>query len=196
VKAFHLEKLPIEENPPIIFMSNHLSLFDLPLIMSTIPKSIRVVIKKELVSVPFLGKAALASEQVVIDRKDPSNRQAFYKNAAEKLNSGIALWVFPEGTRSKSGHLLPFKMGCFRLAQIMGAKIIPVGIIGTNRILPAGKLLPKHRQAIEIHIGDAIDANLYPSEEDLLRLSQLTEHSIKALIQNENHLTQQSNATH
>lgn len=167
-KAIDLDKIPLTEQTPIIFMSNHLSLFDLPLIMATIKKSIRVVIKKELTHVPFLGKAALASEQIIVDRGNPINRALFYKNAAEKLKSGLYLWVFPEGTRSKHGDLLPFKMGGFQLAQSINAHIIPVGIVGTNTILPAGKLMPKRHQTIEIRIGDMIDTAAFEGETKLL----------------------------
>lgn len=182
IEPVNLDKLPIADGVPLIFMSNHLSLFDFPLIMSTIPKSIRMVIKKELTKVPFLGKGAIASEQVVVDRNNSNNRQQFYTIAVDKLKSGIALWCFPEGTRSKNGNLLPFKMGCFRLAQTMGATIIPVGLIGTNRILAAGKAMPKYHQHIAIRIGDPIDAASYHAEGDLPLLCQKTEQAIQELI--------------
>lgn len=163
---------------PTIFMSNHLSLFDLPLIVATMPGHIRVVIKKELTRIPFLGKAALASEQVIVDRKG-NNRDFFYHNAKEKLSSGILLWIFPEGTRSRTGKLLDFKLGAFRLAQEIGAEIIPVYIHGTDRILAAGKSYPHLNQSIEIRIGEVIDTQLFKTQEKSIEL--LSKHVREAL---------------
>jgi 1-acyl-sn-glycerol-3-phosphate acyltransferase len=183
-QIINADKLPETAKKPIIFMSNHLSLFDLPLIMSTVPKTIRVVIKQELTKVPFLGKAALASEQVIVNRRAQDTRQFFYENATEKLTDGIALWVFPEGTRSKTGDLLPFKMGCFRLAQTLGAFVVPIGIVGTNKMLPAGKLMPIRHQALELRVGDAIDATLFQSEQGLSQLAAKTAQAIQFLIKN------------
>jgi 1-acyl-sn-glycerol-3-phosphate acyltransferase len=149
---------------PRIYMSNHMSLFDTPLFYATIDDTIRIVTKKELTRVPVIGKAILSSEHAIVDRA-AKDHHSFFDDAKNKLKNGIALWFFPEGTRSKNGELLPFKTGGFRLASEIGAQIIPVGIVGTNHILRAGKLMPHHDKKVEIRLGQPIDASLHSVEE-------------------------------
>ncbi|SRR5579883_420981 len=148
---------------PRIYMSNHLSLFDTPLFYATINDTIRIVTKKELTRLPIIGKAIISSEHAIVDRKS-KDHQNFFDDAKKKLHDGIALWFFPEGTRSRTGELLPFKSGGFRLAREAGAQIIPVGILGTNHVLPAGKLKPFHHKTVEIRLGAPIDARAFQSE--------------------------------
>lgn len=169
---------------PRIYMSNHLSLYDTPLFFATIPDTIRIVTKKELTRVPLIGKAILYSENAIVDRQaGPGNNFDFFADAKKKLLDGIALWIFPEGTRSRQGEMLPFRSGGFRLATEVGAQIIPVGIIGTDKILPAGKIIPHMGQDIEIRLGQVIDASEYNTPElqkELLKRVNLT---IRELIQ-------------
>ncbi|MHB1948139.1 MAG: lysophospholipid acyltransferase family protein [Gammaproteobacteria bacterium] len=175
----------LDKSKPRIYMSNHLSLFDTPLFYATIDDTIRIVTKIELLKVPLVGRAILKSEHPVVDRFNREKHEDFYKDAKKKLNDGIALWFFPEGKRSITGELLPFKMGGFRLAAELGAQIIPVGIIGTNRILPMGKLIPFLDEPTEIHLGEPIDAGKFNTpelqqilltkvHEEVLRLSAAT----------------------
>lgn len=170
----------INKNSPKIFMSNHVSLFDLPLITANIPQHIRVVIKKELTKLPFIGKAALVSEQIIVDRQLIGDSKKFHETALKKLKSGISLWIFPEGTRSRNGELLPFKLGAFRLAIETGAEIIPVVITGTNHILPAGKLMPQLNKKTSIHVGKSINSKHY-SMTHLKELAQEVEKNIRIM---------------
>lgn len=162
---------------PRIYMSNHLSLFDTPLFYATIEDTIRIVTKKELTKIPIIGKAIVSSEHAIVDRKT-KDHQDFYLDAKKKLTNGIALWFFPEGTRSRTGEILPFKLGGFRLASEIGAQIIPVGIIGTNQILPAGKLMPHHDKNVEICLGTPIDAASYNSKLLQQELAELVRNKI------------------
>lgn len=157
-KISHVENFKLMENIPRIYMSNHLSLFDTPLFYATIPDTIRIVTKKELTKVPFIGKAIINAEHAIVNRQTPGQNQAFYDDAKKKLLDGIALWIFPEGTRSRAGELLAFRSGGFRLASEVGAQIIPVGIVGTDKILAAGKIVPHVNQSIEIRLGMPIYA--------------------------------------
>lgn len=175
------EKLS-NNNQPRIYMSNHLSLFDTPLFYATIPDTIRIVTKKELIRVPLIGKAILKSEHAIVDRKAKGQNQDFYADAKRKLTNGISLWFFPEGTRSRSGKLQPFRMGGFRIAAEIGAQIIPVGLIGTDKILPAFNLLPILNQPTEIHIGDPIDASEFNTPELQQVLMKEVHGKIQALI--------------
>lgn len=156
-KMTRVENFKLEPGLPRIYMSNHLSLFDTPLFYATIDDCIRIVTKKELIKVPLVGKAILNSEHAIVDREAKGQNQDFFIDAKKKLADGIALWFFPEGKRSVTGELLPFRMGGFRLATEIGAQIIPVGIIGTDKILRADRIVPYRNQKLEIHLGQPID---------------------------------------
>lgn len=155
------EPLHLQENEVYIFMSNHQSLFDLPLIYATMQGSIRPVTKSELFSVPIFGRAMRTGECIPVDRKNSAKRGEFMAYAKEKLTSGIALWIFPEGTRGHGTHLLPFKMGGFHLAKEMAAKIVPVGIVNTKNILPRKKATLVFNQALTMRVGKVIDASQF-----------------------------------
>jgi 1-acyl-sn-glycerol-3-phosphate acyltransferase len=152
-----------ESDKPYIIMSNHASHYDIPLIVTSFTgRSVRMMTKKELMRVPIWGKAMQLSEFVSIDREDRHQAMKDLKDALAKMHSGIVLWVAPEGTRSKTGKIQPFKKGGFRLALDMGAVIIPVGIRGSQNILPPKTLsnFSLHQEA-EVHIGPPIDSTKY-----------------------------------
>lgn len=152
---------PIQMSPTsrYIFMSNHQSLLDLPLIYATVSATIRLIAKQELFKIPFFGKALSAGECIPVNRTEPDPH--FFLEAKKRLDSGLALWIFPEGTRSKTGGLLPFKAGAFRLARETAAMIIPVAITGTGNLLPPGKFEINFNQEVTIRIGQPIDTQAY-----------------------------------
>ncbi|OCH97822.1 glycerol acyltransferase [Legionella jamestowniensis] len=165
-----------------IIMCNHSSLYDIPLSFKAFPNhSIRMLAKKELSKIPIMGKGMMAAEFPFIDRK---NRHQAIKDlvAVRKLlESGIVMWIAPEGTRSKSGKLAPFKKGAFITAIEAKATIIPIGIRGAYDILPAKTTQFNINQTAEVHIGQAIDASEYTlanKDELINRVHQ----SIKELI--------------
>ncbi|HLB41867.1 MAG TPA: lysophospholipid acyltransferase family protein [Gammaproteobacteria bacterium] len=162
-KIYFEKPLNLHPKGCYIFMSNHQSILDIPVIGASIKGPIRLIAKQEIFNIPLLGAAMQASEYIFIDRDHPSND--FFYHAKEKLRSGIWLWIFPEGTRSKAGELLPFKSGGFRLAREIGATIIPVGIVGTKNVLPKKTFNLKLHQQVELRIGQPIDATEYPSIE-------------------------------
>jgi 1-acyl-sn-glycerol-3-phosphate acyltransferase len=123
---------------PVVFASNHQSWFDIFLVLAALPGSVRFVAKKELRSVPLLGAAMRAAGHIYIDRQ---NRQAAfeaYEEAAVAIRNGLSAVVFPEGTRSRSGELLPFKKGPFVLAIAAGVPIVPAYCAGTFTLMPKG----------------------------------------------------------
>lgn len=165
-----------------ILMCNHSSAYDIPLGFKTFPNhSIRMLAKKELSRIPLLGKGMTAAEFPFIDRK---NRYQAIKDlaCAQKLmESGIILWIAPEGTRSKDGSLKPFKKGAFITAIQAKATIIPIGIKGAYEILPAKSLRINLNQKAEIHIGKPIDSSTF-SLENKEELIELTFNAIKELL--------------
>ena len=148
-------------NHPYIIMSNHSSHFDIPLLFMALKGSIRMMTKKELFKIPIWGKGMLVAEFVSIDRH---NRIQAFKDlevAKEKMNSGIMIWVAPEGTRTRTGKLLPFKKGGFFLALETGATILPVGIRGTRNVWAAETTDVNEGVHVEVHLGTPIDTSMY-----------------------------------
>lgn len=179
---YHIEyaKSLAMENNAYIFMSNHQSLFDIPLIFATILGTIRPVTKSELFNIPIFGKALHAGECIPVTRHDPLTRAKFLTIAKEKLASGVSVWIFPEGTRSFGQALLPFKSGGFHLARETLAKIVPVGILNTAAVMPKTSLSLSRHQTIAIRVGEPIDVSSY-----LDRQSELIEkvrHAIEHLL--------------
>jgi len=150
-------------------MSNHSSLYDIPLIIQALPGDIRMMTKKELVRVPLWGTAIKHCEFAAISRADGKQVTRDLKYAKRLLESGIVLWIAPEGTRSKSGGLNIFKKGGFLLARQAKAMIIPVGIRGIGKVLPAKTLDFSLGECVEVHIGKPIDTTQYaPAQRDKL----------------------------
>lgn len=165
-----------------IIMCNHSSLYDIPISYITFPKhSMRMLAKKEMEKVPFMGKGMRAAEFPFIDRKNRSQAIKDLAKAKLLMEDGIILWVAPEGTRSADGKLGPFKKGAFITAIQANAIIIPIGIRGANELLPARTFRYSTHQKIEVHIGAPIDASLY-SIENKDELIQHTHMIMKELI--------------
>lgn len=158
-KVINPHNIVPEPHKATIIMCNHTSLYDIPFSFKAFPHhSIRMLAKKELASIPFLGRAMEASEFVFIDRKNRHQAVKDLATARELMESGILLWIFPEGTRSIDGKLAPFKKGGFITAIEAKATIIPIGIKGAFEILPAKSTTLNTNQTAEIHIGKPVDA--------------------------------------
>lgn len=120
-----------------IFLSNHVSNLDPPVLLPLIPGKTSVFLKRELMKIPLLGTAMQMGKFIPVSRGNSrEDAQRSVEAATDALNSGLHITVFPEGTRSTDGKLLPFKKGAFFLAEATGAAIIPVVISGTERMMP------------------------------------------------------------
>lgn len=171
--------IQFSENTPYIFMSNHLSLYDIPLLLVSLPGTVRMVAKKELFKVPLWGDAMQQSDFVSIDRENGAQAVKDLEVAATKMKQGIRLWIAPEGTRSRDGQLQAFKKGAFNLAIQTGATIIPVIIIGTDQLLPAKTLQFNLGEKVYVHLGEPIDAKQYTLR-DRMKLLQRVREAIAA----------------
>jgi 1-acyl-sn-glycerol-3-phosphate acyltransferase len=123
-----------------VFMSNHQSVIDTAAIVSTLPVSWRFVAKRELLWVPFFGWALGLGGHVIVDRGDHERAIQSMRRAAARIRAGTNVIIFPEGTRSPSGVMGPFKSGGFHLAIEAGVPIVPMTVSGTNHITPKGSL--------------------------------------------------------
>jgi len=135
LRILHPERA--REQPTAVFVCNHISNLDPAALFGVLPR-ISVILKQELRRIPFLGYVMQLGSFVYVDRKSAESRKRALERATELLRSGISLLVFPEGTRSKDGQLLPFRPGPFTMAIESGAAVVPLTIHGTRELMPKG----------------------------------------------------------
>lgn len=144
-----------------IVMSNHQSHFDIPVLFQALRRPLRMVAKTELFRIPLFGAAMRAMEIVEVDRGNRRQAIAAMDRARELVESGMSLWVAPEGTRSRTGELGGFKRGGFHLALGAEALILPVSIAGTARVLPAQRLRLERGIDVQVTVSSPIDPSQY-----------------------------------
>jgi 1-acyl-sn-glycerol-3-phosphate acyltransferase len=150
-----------------IFMSNHVSNLDPPILIPVIPGRCSVLVKKELFRLPILGVGMKMAGLVPVDRSNRESAIESVKAATEVLRQGLHMLIFPEGTRSPDGHLLPFKKGPFHLAEDSGVPIIPVTLLGTYEAWPKTRFgLRPGTATVVFH--PPIRASDYPERESLM----------------------------
>lgn len=150
-----------EGDETFVVMSNHQSHFDVPCIYQAFPRSLRMVAKAELFRIPLFGRAMRAAEFVEVDRGDPTQARASLGRAAERLRSGVNVWIAPEGTRSETGQLGPFKKGGFLLALETGLRILPATIDGTRSVLPVNAPGVRRGQRVDLTFHAPVDPGSY-----------------------------------
>lgn len=155
----------IDTTRQYVFVANHLSNFDIPLLLRAIPVPIRFLAKKELFRIPIFGPAMRSAGIVEIDRQGARTaHDAINRAVAEVERRGYSLIIFPEGTRSRTGELQRFKKGAFRMAVDAGLPVVPVVIRGTREVMPPGSKI--------IHPGRATVTILDPIETRELRIPE------------------------
>jgi len=141
---------------PYIFIANHQSNIDIPILVESLPGfQLRWIAKRELMLIPFFGWAMWASGHIVVNRSDRAAAMASLRKARERVRGGISVVIFPEGTRGTGGELLPFKRGGFLLASKTDAPIVPVTIRGSGRLLPKGDWRVRSGQ-VEVIVSEPI----------------------------------------
>jgi 1-acyl-sn-glycerol-3-phosphate acyltransferase len=125
----------IDKSRSYIFISNHQSHLDVPVVFKSIPVTVRFLAKKELFKIPIFGWAIHAAGMIKIDRSNSKQAQRSINDALSIIQQGVSVVVFSEGTRSEDGVLRQFKKGGFVLAIKGGIPIIPVSISGSHLIL-------------------------------------------------------------
>lgn len=140
---------------PVIYMGNHQSNFDILALYAALPGQFRWLAKEELFRIPFFGYAMRRAGYISIDRSHPRQAVRSISAAADRIRQGTSVVVFPEGTRSYDGALLPFKRGGFQLAAKAGVPIVPVIIQGSLAINPRNRL-ELYPGSITIRYGEPV----------------------------------------
>ena len=122
-----------------IFVSNHQSIYDTPVVFSSLPYQLRIIAKESLAKFPVLGWHLKRGGHLFVDRRDP-DRAGILKRWRALVSEGLSLIIYAEGTRSLDGHVGRFKAGSFLLAIQAGLPIVPVAVIGTRAVMPKGRL--------------------------------------------------------
>lgn len=135
-------RAPLEASS-YVFMANHSSGADVWALYVALPLRVRMVAKKQLGWIPIFGWAMHAGRFIFIDRRDATAARRTIADAARRITAGDSVLLFPEGTRSRDGHLGPFKKGGFHLAMNAGVPIVPCAVRGAHRVLPRGSAFPR-----------------------------------------------------
>ncbi len=159
----------IDSKQSYVIISNHQSLYDIFLIYGWLGVDIKWVMKKELAKIPGIGFGSKKVGHIFLDRSNSRVALESLNEAKRKLVNGTSVVIFPEGTRSQTGQLGPFKKGAFKLALDLGLPILPVTISGTRNILPAGTVdLMPGKVTMLIHNPIEIKNQTEESLKDLL----------------------------
>lgn len=167
IEVSGLEHVP--QGKPCIFMCNHVSNLDPPVVLPMLPGQTSVFLKKQLMSIPILGYAMRMGKFIPVERGGRRDAaQASVVAAGSALESGLNVLVFPEGTRSKDGRLSTFKKGPFFLAMETLAPVVPMTISGTEKMMRKGSaaILPG---VARVQFLPVIEPRDFASREDLLR---------------------------
>jgi 1-acyl-sn-glycerol-3-phosphate acyltransferase len=137
VELHGLERL--ERGRTYVFVSNHQSIYDIPVIFASLPYQLRIIAKESLGAFPFVGWHLRRTGHLLVDRRRP-DRSGILTRWRALVGEGLSLIIFPEGTRSADGRVAPFKAGSFLLAIEAGLPVVPVSVDGTRFVMRKGGL--------------------------------------------------------
>jgi len=141
------------ETASCIFVANHASFFDIPVLFTALPHQLRIIAKVALGRVPFIGWHLQRAGHLLVDRSKPG--AAILRKMQRMTSQGASLIVFPEGSRSQDGRVGRFKGGVFLLALETGLPIVPISIAGTRAVMPPGRVIV-HSSPVRVTIHPPI----------------------------------------
>ena len=142
----------IDKDTSYIFVANHQGAFDIFLLYAGLGHSFRWMLRKGIRKMPFVGYACDKAGHIWVDEHGASGMMHTVRQALQTLKGGISIIIFPEGTRTKTGHLNRFKKGAFTLAAMLKMPVVPITIEGPYYIMQKGSFLIRpHRMKITIH---------------------------------------------
>ena len=156
----------VENIPPgvCIFAANHVSNIDPLAFVPAIPRRVGLLVKKELFRVPILSKAMRMAKFVPVERENREAAAGSVETALEYLKGGLSFAVYPEGTRSRDGRLLPFKKGAFLMAIRAKVPVVPVSIAGAQDLMRKGRWSVRPGE-VTIRFGPPVDSLAYTVEQ-------------------------------
>jgi 1-acyl-sn-glycerol-3-phosphate acyltransferase len=145
----------LERGRTYVFVANHQSIYDIPILFWSLPHQLRIIAKESLGNVPFLGWHLRRTGHMLVDRRHP-DRSRIFGWASRLTSHGLSLIVFPEGTRSRDGRVARFKGGGFLLALQAGLPVVPLSIVGSRHVMLKGRLAtyPGH---VRLVVHDPLD---------------------------------------
>ena len=166
----------VQRGRPYVYMANHASLIDTPALFAYLPYQFRIMAKKSLFNVPFMGWHLRTAGHFPIDHGNPRKIATSLRRVIDGVKGGRSLAVFPEGKRTEDGQLQPFETGAFKIALKAGVPIVPVSIRGTFALLPRTSLAPRPGR-VDVIISEPIDTTAY-NEKTLNELIEKTRAAI------------------
>lgn len=165
---------------PHIYMANHTSNFDIPVLQACLPVHFRWLAKAELFKIPIFGYAMKRAGYISIDRSNKKSAIQSLQQAANIIKNGASVVIFPEGTRSRDHNVQPFKKGGFVLAVDSGIPIVPVILHGTWKIMPKNQILiePGH---VVVEIKKPIESSDYTRETKGLLMEKIRNVIVESL---------------
>jgi 1-acyl-sn-glycerol-3-phosphate acyltransferase len=152
VHAAGLDRL--EPGKTYVFVANHQSLYDIPILFWSLPYQLRIIAKASLGNIPFVGWHLRRTGHLLVDRRHPGRR--VFTQAARLTSNGLSLIVFPEGTRSRDGRVARFKGGSFYLALEAGLPVVPISVVGSRHVMLRGRVT-SYPGEVRIIVHEPID---------------------------------------
>ncbi|MDF2908946.1 MAG: hypothetical protein K0R34_4267 [Herbinix sp.] len=161
----------IPKNEAVLYISNHRSYFDIPVAYSSVPTLTSFMAKKEIAKIPFLSYWMRFLQCLFLDREDIKQGLKTVLKGIDLVKSGYSVFISPEGTRSQTKEMLPFKEGSFKIAEKTGCAIIPVAILNTDEVFE--NHVPRIRAA---HVVLEYGQPIYPKDLSKEQLKFLGSH--------------------
>lgn len=162
----------LEPGRTYVFVANHQSLYDIPVLFWSLPFQLRIIAKESLGRFPVIGAHLRRSGHMLVDRSRP-DRAGIFGWAGRLTRDGLSLIVFPEGTRSRDGRVQPFKGGSFYLAMQAGLPLVPLSVVGSRHVMRKGELTARPgRVTLVIHPPIATRQSDTPAPSEVRALAE------------------------
>ena len=182
VRVSGLERVPASGT--YLFVSNHQSIYDIPVIFASLPFQLRITAKASLGRFPFLGWHLQRAGHLLVDRRNP-DRSGILAGWRGLVSNGLSLIVFPEGTRSVDGRVGPFRAGSFLMALEVQLPIVPLAVVGSRHVMKKGRLMTCPGD-VTLVVHDPIPAPLIdsPTVHDARELARRVQDAVRASVEN------------
>ncbi len=178
IKVIGAENLP--KNGPVVYIANHKGLFDTVTLVSTINDPCIAIVKREVERMPIISRWVRALGCIYLDRDDIRQSLEAILEGIKELKEGQSIFIFPEGTRSKTDEIGKFKEGSFKLALKANVPIVPIALLNTEKVFEVNKKIVP--QTVYMNVGKPIDTKNLTAEEKK-HLPKMVENTVKELLE-------------